>query len=51
MEQAAQADIANIVFITHSAKEADLHMTLQELRENDSVVEIGSVIRVIAAEA
>jgi homoserine dehydrogenase len=50
MEQAAQADIANIVFITHPSREADVHATLSELRGNSSVVEIGSVIRVIAPE-
>ncbi len=50
MEQAAQADIANIVFITHPSREADVHATLSELRGNGSVVEIGSVIRVIAPE-
>lgn len=51
MEQAAKADIAEIVFITHSAREANLNKTLDQLRERDSVVQIGSVIRVVASGA
>jgi homoserine dehydrogenase len=38
---------ARLIFITHSAREADVRSTLQELRGLDEVISVGSVLRVI----
>ncbi len=41
---------ARLTFITHSAREADLRSTLQELRGLDAVRSVGSVLRVIGQD-
>ena len=50
MEQTGLSGEARLVFITHTALEADLSATLQALSELDSVERIGSVLRVIGPE-
>jgi len=50
MEQTGLSGEARLVFITHTALEADLAATLQALSEVDSVERIGSVLRVIGPE-
>jgi homoserine dehydrogenase len=51
MEQEGLGDEARLVFVTHLARERDLQATLAELRELDAVRHVGSVIRVLGAEA
>ncbi|HEU5153016.1 MAG TPA: homoserine dehydrogenase [Iamia sp.] len=51
MEQERIGADARIVLITHVAREADLRATVQDLGELPTVHEIGSVIRVVSAEA
>ncbi len=41
---------ARLTFITHSAREADLRATLQELRGLDALRSVGSVLRVIGQD-
>jgi homoserine dehydrogenase len=48
MEQDGLGDEARLIFITHTAKEADVQATLRDLRELDAVDRIGSVLRVIS---
>jgi homoserine dehydrogenase len=50
MEQSGLSGEARLVFITHTALQADLSDTLEALRELDSVERIGSVLRVIGPE-
>ncbi|HEV2360567.1 MAG TPA: homoserine dehydrogenase, partial [Acidimicrobiales bacterium] len=50
MEQVGMGAEARLVFITHTALEADLQATLAGLRALDSVERIGSVLRVIGPE-
>ncbi len=50
MEQTGLAGEARLVFITHTALEADVSATLEALRGLDSVERIGSVLRVIGPE-
>jgi homoserine dehydrogenase len=50
MEQTGLSGEARLVFITHTALEADFSATLQALSELDSVERIGSVLRVIGPE-
>ena len=47
MEQEGHGDTAHLVFITHSAREADVQSTIRDLRELDQVRDIGALIRVI----
>jgi len=47
MEQEGLGDEARLVFITHSAVEADVRATLADMAELDSVKNIGQVLRVI----
>ncbi len=49
MEQEGLGGEARIVFITHSSKERNVHSTLDELRELDSVIQIGTKIRLVGA--
>ena len=44
---AGDGSAARLIFITHSAREADLRATLHELRTLDAVRSVGSVLRVI----
>jgi homoserine dehydrogenase len=47
MEQEGRGESALLVLITHLAREADMQATVRELRELDSVAEIGALIRVV----
>ena len=49
MEQEGRADEAQIVFITHEAREADVQSTLRDLRDLDVVKRVGGLLRVIGA--
>jgi homoserine dehydrogenase len=48
MEQEGLGDEARLIFITHTAREADVQATLHDLRELDVVDRVGSLLRVIA---
>ena len=50
MEQIGLGDEARLVFITHTALEADVQATLASLAELDVVERIGGVLRVIGPE-
>jgi len=50
LEQEGIGVDARIVLITHVAREADLRATVQGLKELPTVIEVGSVIRVVGAE-
>ena len=50
MEQVGLGDEARLVFITHTAREADVQATLASLAELDVVRRIGGVLRVIGPE-
>jgi homoserine dehydrogenase len=50
MEQTGLSGEARLLFITHTALEADLLATLEALRQLDSVERIGSLLRVIGPE-
>lgn len=41
---------ARLIFITHSAREADVRATLHELRGLEAVTSVGSVLRVVGEE-
>jgi homoserine dehydrogenase len=43
-----ESGAARLIFITHSAREADVRATLHDLRGLDAVRSVGSVLRVIA---
>jgi homoserine dehydrogenase len=47
MEQEGLGDEARLVFITHTAREADVQATLHDLRELDVVDRVGTLLRVI----
>ena len=49
MEQQGLGDEARLVFITHTAREADMQATLASLRELDAVDRVGSLLRVVQA--
>ena len=49
MEQEGLGDEARCVFITHTAREADVQATLGELRGLDSLRSVRGVLRVIEA--
>ncbi len=46
-QDAQDAGLARLIFITHEAKESDVRATLHELRGLEAVNSIGSVLRVI----
>ncbi|MCC6438180.1 MAG: homoserine dehydrogenase [Acidimicrobiales bacterium] len=48
MEQDGLGDRARIIFITHTAREADVQATLNELRQLEAVRQINGLLRVIA---
>ncbi len=50
MEQVGLADEARLVFITHTAREADIQATLDGLRALDAVDRIGGLLRVVGPE-
>ena len=47
MEQTGLGGEARLVFLTHTAREADLRATLDDLRELDEVGQVNSVLRVL----
>jgi len=47
MEQEERGESAHLVLITHLAREADMQLTIRDLRSLDSVSDVGSLIRVI----
>jgi homoserine dehydrogenase len=47
MEQEGHADEAQLVFITHEAREADVQATLRDLRDLDVVKRVGGLLRVV----
>ena len=49
-DEGEPTDSARLIFITHSAREADVRATLHELRGLDAVLSIGSVLRVVEAD-
>lgn len=50
MEQVGLGDEARLVFITHTAREADVQATLGDLAKLDAVERIGGLVRVIGPE-
>ena len=46
-EQEGLGDDARLVFITHPAREADVQATLRQLRDLDTVRDVGGLLRVI----
>lgn len=50
MEQIGLGDGARLVFITHTAREADVQATLASLAELDVVARVGALLRVIGPE-
>jgi homoserine dehydrogenase len=51
LDGADPSGAARLIFITHSAREADVRSTLAELRGLDAVTSVGSVLRVIGVDA
>jgi len=50
MEQVGLGEEAQLIFITHTARERDVQASLQELRHLDVVEQVGTVLRVIGPE-
>ena len=50
MRQIGIGDEARLIFVTHSAREADLRATVHALRDVDAVHRVGSVLRVLGDE-
>ena len=48
MEQEGLGDEARLIFITHTAREADMQSTLRDLRELDAVDRVVSLVRVVS---
>ncbi|MEY2421456.1 MAG: homoserine dehydrogenase [Acidimicrobiaceae bacterium] len=48
MEQEGLGDEARLIFITHTAREADMQSTLRDLRELDVVDRVVSLVRVVS---
>jgi homoserine dehydrogenase len=48
MEQEGLGDEARLIFITHTAREADVQATLHDLRDLDVVDRVGTLLRVIS---
>ena len=46
MEQEGLGDEARLIFITHTAREADVQATLHDLRDLDVVDRVGTLLRV-----
>ena len=49
MEQIDVGADARVLFITHTAREADLRATLDDLREHPDVGQVNTVLRVLGA--
>ena len=50
MEQAGLGEEARLIFITHTAREADVQITLAGLHQLDAVKHVGSLMRVVDSE-
>jgi len=50
MEQVGMGEEAQLIFITHTARERDVQTSLHELRHLDVVERVGTVLRVIGPE-
>lgn len=50
MEQVGLGEEAHLVFITHTAREADMRSTLDDLRKLEVVERIGGLLRVVGPE-
>jgi homoserine dehydrogenase len=50
MEQVGLGEEAQLIFITHTARERDVQASLHELRHLDVVEQVGTVLRVIGPE-
>ena len=50
MRQIGIGDEARLIFVTHSAREADLRATVHALRDVEAVHRVGSVLRVLGDE-
>lgn len=50
MEQVGLGEEAELVFITHTAREADMQATITSLRKLEAVDRIGTVLRVVGEE-
>jgi len=48
MEQEGLGDEARLIFITHTAREADVQATLHDLRDLEAVDRVGTLLRVIS---
>jgi homoserine dehydrogenase len=48
MEQEGLGDEARLIFITHTAREADVQATLHDLRDLDVVDRVGTLLRVVS---
>jgi homoserine dehydrogenase len=48
MEQEGLGDEARLIFITHTAREADMQATLRDLHDLDVVDRVGTLLRVVA---
>ncbi len=48
MEQEGLGDEARLIFITHTAREADVQSTMRDLRDLDVVDRVGTLLRVIS---
>ncbi len=51
MHQEGRGSTARLIFVTHTAPEAALRATLAEARDLDSIIDIGTVLRVIGTDA
>jgi len=51
MAQRGIGEGARLIFVTHAAREADLRATVEDLRSTEVVQRVGSVIRVLGADA
>jgi homoserine dehydrogenase len=50
MHQEGRGDTARLIFVTHTAREADLRATMHEVRDLDVVARIGTILRVIGSD-
>jgi homoserine dehydrogenase len=50
MNQEGRGATARLIFVTHSAREADLRATIHEVRDLDVVTGVGSILRVVGSE-
>ncbi len=51
LEQEGVGDAARLIFITHQAREADVQLTLDDLRELPVILQITSMLRVVGDDA